>query len=63
MSAIDYINDFINGIDLVAVGQFGAAIILGGVVGLFISYLMKFRLPATALTMLAGSAFFVFPIW
>lgn len=63
MSALDQMNNLMNGIDLVAVGQFGAAIILGGIIGLFISYLMKFRLPATALTMLAGSAFFVFPIW
>ena len=63
MSALDKMNGFLNGIDLVTVAQFGAAIILGGVVGLFISYVMKFRLPATVLTMLAGSGFFVFPIW
>lgn len=63
MSAQDKMNNLMNGIDLVAVGQFGAAIILGGVIGLFISYLMKFRLPATALTMLAVIGFFIFPIW
>ena len=63
MSALGNMNDFLDSIDLVAAGQFGAAIILGGVIGLFISYVMKFRLPATALTMLAGSGFFVFPIW
>lgn len=63
MSALDKMNNLMNGIDLVAVGQFGAAIILGGVIGLFISYLMKFRLPATAVSMLAGIGFFVFPIW
>ncbi|MEY8773188.1 hypothetical protein AB6T85_22550 [Erwinia sp. ACCC 02193] len=63
MSAMDKMNNLMNGIDLVAVGQFGAAIILGGVIGLFISYLMKFRLPATALSMLAVIGFFIFPIW
>ncbi len=63
MSALDQMNGLMNSIDLVRVAQFGAAIILGGVIGLFISYLMKFRLPATALSMLAAIGFFVFPIW
>ncbi len=57
-------------IDLVRILQIFSALVLGGVVGLFVSQmvfkgqlLVRAKLPATVLITLAFMVFSIFPIW